>query len=235
VASGQGGLDNPGRTHYKTRVVLHRNLSLPPGYPARDQSTYAGFRTALADSRCILCPLSSGRTRIVVDRGAPGARLMAVGEAPGAEEDRTGRAFVGRSGRFLDEMLHEAGLDPERDLLIANVVKCRPPGNRPPLVEEARRCLPFLRRQIELLRPRILVLLGATPSRYLLPGESPGPLAKRVGRFFRRPEYPRMDLMVLFHPAYVLRNRRLKPEMVRHLAKVRQRLAEVVREGIALN
>src|SRR5438093_13117063 len=216
-------------------MVLNRNLSLPPGYPARDASTYAGFRAALAESRCILCPLSLARTRIVVDRGAPGARLMAVGEAPGAEEDRTGQAFVGRSGRLLDEMLEEAGLDPDRDVLIANVVKCRPPRNRPPLAEEANRCLPFLRRQIELLRPRILLLLGATPVRYLLAGEKPAPLGKRIGRFFRRPDYPGMDLMVLFHPAYILRNRRRKPEVVRHLQKVRQRLAEVLREGIALN
>ncbi len=208
---------------------------MPRGYPALEAATYPAFHDALASSGCALCPLAAGRTHIVVDRGSPSARILLVGEAPGAEEDRAGRAFVGRSGRLLDEMLIEGGLDPERDVLIANVVKCRPPGNRPPKPEEARRCLPYLRRQIELVRPRIVALLGATAVRHLLAGERGGSLTSRAGRFFRRPDFPEVDLMILFHPAYVLRDRRRMPDMVRHFRGIRDRLAAVVREEIPLN
>ena len=216
-------------------MVRTRNFALPGGYPARDATTYRGFREALAASACSLCPLSAGRAHIVVDRGDPSARVMAIGEAPGAEEDREGRAFVGRAGRLLDELLVESGLDPDHDLLIANVVKCRPPDNRPPHAEEARRCLPFLRRQIELVRPRIIVLLGRTALKHMLPGEPARRLDGLVGKFFRRPEYAGLDLMVLFHPAYVLRNPASRQAMLRGLAALRKRIAEVVREGISYN
>lgn len=113
-------------------------------------TSYAAYRAALSVHDCRACGLWSGRTRLVVDRGTPGARILLVGEGPGAEEDRLGRAFVGRSGRLLDAMLLEAGLNPERDVLIANIVKCRPPKNRAPSLAEARDCLPFLQRQIAL-------------------------------------------------------------------------------------
>ncbi len=216
-------------------MVRTRHSPLPLGYPARDATTYRGFRDALAASACTLCPLSAARAHIVVDRGDPTARVMAIGEAPGAEEDRSGRAFVGRAGRLLDDLLVESGLDPDHDVLIANVVKCRPPGNRPPHAEEARRCLPFLRRQIELVRPRILLLLGRTALKHMLPGEPPQRLALLVGKFFRRPEYAGIDLMVLFHPAYVLRYPASRPVMVRGLVTLRKRIAEVVREGIGYN
>jgi len=216
-------------------MVRTRRLALPVGYPARDATTYRGFREALAASGCSLCPLSAGRTHIVVDRGDPAARVMAIGEAPGAEEDRSGLAFVGRAGRLLDDLLVEAGLDPDRDVLIANVVKCRPPGNRPPHAEEARRCLPFLRRQIELVRPRIIVLLGRTALKHMLPGEPSGRLELLVGKLFRRPEYAGIDLMVLFHPAYVLRNPASRQVMLGGLVTLRKRIAEVVREGISYN
>ena len=216
-------------------MVKRRNLTLPRGYAALDAASYPAFRAALFASECDLCPLAAGRSHIVVDRGSPSARILLVGEAPGAEEDRLGRAFVGRSGRLLDEMLIEAGLDPERDILIANVVKCRPPANRPPKPEEARKCLPYLRRQIELTRPRIVGLLGATAVKHLLVGEGAGRLKGLVGKLIIRPEFPETDLMVLFHPAYILRNRRRMPEMVRHLRGIRDRLAEVVREEIPLN
>ncbi len=216
-------------------MVRRRSFSLPPGYSGRDATSYAAFRDALAASGCTLCPLCEGRKHIVVDRGSPDARVMAIGEGPGAEEDRAGRAFVGRAGRLLDSMLEEADIDPERDVLIANVVKCRPPKNRRPTDAEAHSCLPFLRRQIELVRPRVLVLLGATAVRHLLPGEGTGPLARRVGKFFVRPEYPGIELMALFHPAFILRDPRRRPEVVRHLKELRRRLSEIVRTEIPLN
>ncbi len=214
--------------------MVRRRSFAPAGYPAIGEATYAAFREALLGSDCSLCPLHARRTRIVADRGDPKARVLLVGEAPGAEEDRAGLAFVGRSGRLLDAVLDEAGMDPGRDVLIANVVKCRPPGNRPPAAAEAEACLPFLRRQIELVAPRVLVLLGATAAKHLLPGESGG-LTSRAGKLFRRPGYPAADLLITFHPAYALRNPRRRPDMVRHLALVARRLADLVREGIPYN
>jgi len=225
-------LDKPGRSDYNDFMSKKRSPSTTKGYPAIAARTYASFRKALASSGCRLCPLAGGRTRIVVDRGEPGASILLVGEGPGAEEDRQGLAFVGRSGRLLDEMLLEAGLDPGRDVLIANVVKCRPPGNRAPRREEARRCLPYLRRQMELVKPRILVLLGATAVKHLLPGQPAGSLSSRAGRFLQPPEYPGIELLITFHPAYILRNRRQRPEMTRHLSLVAGRIPSTARERI---
>jgi DNA polymerase len=147
---------------------------------------------------------------------------MAVGEAPGAEEDRLGMAFVGRSGRLLDEMLREAGLDPERDILIANVVKCRPPGNRVPAPAEVDVCILYLRRQIELIQPRLLLLLGATAVRHLLPSRRREKMAAIAGRIFQSREMPGRRLLVTYHPAFVLRNPAKRPEMVAHLKKAKR-------------
>jgi DNA polymerase len=214
-------------------MVVRRRLA-PHGYPAVGETTYAGFRTALAGSGCGLCPLAAGRTNIVVDRGDHRARILLVGEAPGADEDRQGLAFVGRSGKLLDAMLVEAGLDPAADVLIANVVKCRPPGNRPPTTAEATSCLPFLHRQMELAGPRVIVLLGATAFRRVLPGER-GALTERAGRLFPRSDRPGIDFLVTFHPAYVLRSPGKRPLMVSHLRVATQRLAELTRQAIPLN
>ncbi len=182
------------------------------------QPDYASFRAALAASECRRCPLAAGRARIVVDRGDPRARLMLVGEAPGAEEDRQGIAFVGRGGRLLDDLLRGAGLDPARDVLIANVAKCRPPGNRPPAPEEARACLPYLRRQIALVAPRGLALLGATAVRWLLPDRARGPLRDLLGRTFADPAFAGTRLVALWHPAYLLRNPGRIPDARAHFA-----------------
>ena len=143
---------------------------------------YRKFRDALAASDCRDCTLASGRNRIVVDRGNPKARVMAVGEGPGAEEDERGLAFVGRGGRLFDRLMAEAGIDTNRDLLIANVVKCRPPGNRVPLVSEAEACLPFLRHQIRMVGPEVIILLGATSLRFLLPLLRKNPMKALVGK-----------------------------------------------------
>ena len=216
-------------------MVRRRTLLLPSGYPARDATTYETFRVQLESSGCDLCPLSAARTRIVVDRGDPKARVLLVGEGPGAEEDRTGQAFVGRGGKLLDAMLEEAGIDPGRDILIANIVKCRPPKNRPPTPEEAARCLPFLRRQIELVEPRLIGLFGATAVRTILGAGAAFRMSERVGRFFLTPELGSIEIMALFHPAYVLRDPRKRPETVRHLQDLRARSSELERERIALN
>jgi uracil-DNA glycosylase len=179
---------------------------------------YAAFRTALAESGCTLCGLAEGRTKIVVDRGDPAARIMAVGEGPGAEEDASGRAFVGRGGRLFDRLMAQLGFDTNRDLLIANVVKCRPPGNRAPLAGEAARCLPFLRHQISLARPEFVVLLGATAVRHLLPSLKKTAMRELVGRPHIDSAWPGVTFFVFYHPAYLLRDPRKQVDARRHIA-----------------
>jgi DNA polymerase len=117
---------------------------------------------------CRRCGLAATRQQVVVGRGNPNARLLLVGEAPGAEEEACGQPFVGRSGRLLEAMLAAAGLDSERDLYIANVLKCRPPGNRKPSRTEIETCRPWLERQIALVRPQLVLLVGATALEALL-------------------------------------------------------------------
>ena len=179
--------------------------------------TYAGLKQKLMDSNCMRCGLAGGRTHIVVDRGNPEAKVLFIGEAPGENEDLQGKAFVGRAGRLLDQMLFGLGFDTNRDSLIANVVKCRPPENRAPLPKEAEACLPYLRRQIELMKPARIGLLGATALKHLVPEKKPFSMNEEAGHFFRHAHYPGAQLMVLFHPAYILRDPRKRPLMEKHL------------------
>ena len=142
---------------------------------------------------------------MVVSRGSPAARLMLIGEGPGAQEDEAGRPFVGRSGQLLDQLLAAAGLDSNRDLYICNVVKCRPPHNRKPTAVEMAACRPWLEQQIALVDPPLIVLLGATALE--------GVLGIRGGISQRRGQWHTSEavflhgrrLMPIFHPAYLLR------------------------------
>ena len=185
-------------------------------------STYGDFKTALASSGCDKCGLSASRTNIVVDRGNPKARVRLIGEAPGENEDLEGRAFVGRSGRLLDGMLKELGFDTDRDALIANVVKCRPPKNRPPAREEVDACMPFLKKQIELVGPKIIVLLGATALKHIIPEKSGFSMKEEVGKLFGHAAWPGVRFMVLYHPAYILRDPRKRPTMEVHLKSFKE-------------
>lgn len=182
-------------------------------------STYADFKQALEASGCTRCALHEGRTRIVVDRGNPKAGVLIVGEAPGANEDREGRAFVGRGGRLLDELMREQGFDTERDCLIVNIAKCRPPDNRRPRPEEAQACSGYLRWQIEHVKPRTILLLGATALSHMAPEKKPFKMNDEAGRFFSSERFPGVRLMVFFHPAYVLRDPRKKPLMREHIRR----------------
>ena len=196
-----------------------------------DAATYTDFKQRLAASSCALCPdLCGARSTIVVDRGNPSATVMVIGEAPGETEDLRGEAFVGRSGQLLDRMLAYAGLDPARDVLIANVVKCRPPNNRPPTPAEASNCRPYLRWQIQAVKPRVTLLMGATAARHLLP-PSAGPMRDRVGRFVETAEFPETSFQLLYHPADRLRDPRQKGEVRVHLDALRDRLTA---EGFSL-
>lgn len=185
-----------------------------------DAKSYPEFKKELLASDCSLCGLAAGRTRLVVDRGNPAAKVLFVGEAPGEKEDLAGKAFVGRSGRLLDEMLRKEGFETDRDALIANVVKCRPPDNRRPSPQEAASCLPFLRKQIELVGPRWIALLGATAVRHLVPDRKSLPMEDQVGAFFKHSAYPGIQLIALYHPAYILRDPRKRPLMETHLRRL---------------
>ena len=180
---------------------------------------------AAACGACRRCGLAASRQQVVVGRGNPNARLLLVGEAPGAEEEACGQPFVGRSGRLLEAMLAGAGLDSERDLYIANVIKCRPPGNRKPSRSEIEACQPWLERQIALVRPQLVLLVGATALEALLGIK--GGITKLRGQWLhleasqgpdQRKPSPRspllwppggaagIALMPLLHPSYLLRH-----------------------------
>jgi uracil-DNA glycosylase len=150
---------------------------------------------------CTRCSLSATRTQTVFGVGNPNADWLIVGEAPGAEEDRKGEPFVGRAGLLLNSMLHAIGLAREQ-VYIANVLKCRPPGNRDPGAGEAAECLPYLERQIALLKPKIMLAVGRIAAQNLLRTEKTlGALRQQVHRF----GVSQVPLVVTYHPAYLLR------------------------------
>ena len=151
--------------------------------------------------RCQACELALTRQQVVVSRGNPEARLMLIGEAPGAMEDATGQPFIGRSGQALNRLLVDVGLSPEHDLYICNAVKCRPPGNRRPRRTELSACRPWLDRQLELIDPVVIVLAGATALEAVL--GSKGRMTDLRGRWQR---WEGRDVMPIFHPSYLLRN-----------------------------
>ena len=150
---------------------------------------------------CTACPLAKTRTRTVFGVGAPNSDWLFVGEAPGAEEDARGEPFVGQAGKLLDNMLSAIGLKRGRNVCIANVVKCRPPGNRNPEAEEMEACAPYLARQIELIRPKLIVALGRIAAQRLLASDNT--IASLRGRLHQHLGIP---LIVTYHPAYLLRN-----------------------------
>jgi len=193
-------------------------------------ANYQEFKKNLAQSGCSLCPeLCEGRTNIVVDRGNPESKIVLIGEAPGENEDLEGKAFVGRAGQLLDKIMGSIGLDTNKDTLILNVVKCRPPANRSPKPQEAKNCLPYLHRQLEYVKPRFVVLLGATALKHLFPEMKEGGMKDRVGKFFDHPVYPGISFILLYHPAYLLRDPRKKADMWEHMKVLRGSLEK---EGI---
>ncbi|TVR63889.1 MAG: uracil-DNA glycosylase [Gemmatimonadales bacterium] len=162
---------------------------------------YDALRSAAI--QCTRCGLADGRTQVVFSDGHPDASVMVVGEAPGANEDRTGLPFVGRAGKLLDLILASVDLSRERNVYICNVLKCRPPGNRNPLPHEIETCSPWLRRQIELVRPRAILAVGTFSGR-LLSGRDVA-LGKLRGQVYT---YQGIPLVVTYHPAALLRNPR---------------------------
>ena len=173
--------------------------------PATERAAFLNLiREDIGD--CTRCALHKGRNKIVFGDGSPNARIMFVGEGPGADEDAEGIPFVGKAGQLLNNMIAAMGLKRDQ-VYIANVVKCRPPGNRTPEPEEANTCSPFLFRQIDVVRPQVLVALGATAATYLFGARQP--LAGLRGRVHT---FRGAQLIVTYHPAYLLRDPRQKKE-----------------------
>ncbi len=171
-----------------------------------DEQVRAGARSApgLAElaravSGCVACPQLRGRTTVVSGEFPDGARVLLVGEAPGAQEDLTGRPFVGKAGQLLDTLLAEAGLN-RGGVAVANVLKCRPPGNRAPSRAEARRCRPWLDRQVELLDPAVVVTLGGTAAAWAF-----GPGARLTALRGRVHDWQGRALVATYHPSAAIR------------------------------
>ncbi len=186
------------------------------GQPTAQEQTEGGRATddtaaeleKIADEvrRCQKCDLGSLRTNAVPGEGNPHARIVFAGEGPGADEDAQGRPFVGRAGQLLDKIIKACRLN-RSDVFICNVLKCRPPDNRDPRPEEIISCLPYLQRQIELIKPDIIVALGAHAARSLLNNnKSIGQLRGQFHEYYPGLGQPPIKLMATYHPAYLLRN-----------------------------
>jgi uracil-DNA glycosylase len=180
-------------------------VSFGPVLPAAQRpAALAAVRDLIGE--CQRCQLAQSRNKIVFADGDPNAQILFVGEGPGADEDAQGLPFVGRAGQLLNNMIAAMGLKREQ-VYIANIVKCRPPQNRKPEPDEANTCLPFLERQIEIVRPRVLVALGATAATYLLGMR--GSIASMRGRIH---DYRGIQTVVTYHPAFLLRDPTQKKE-----------------------
>jgi len=197
------------------RIVPIITKSAPSLFESVDKikdDTLLKIREDIGD--CTRCKLHKGRNKIVFGDGSPKADLVFIGEGPGADEDYQGLPFVGRAGKLLTQMIEAMGLR-RQDVYICNVVKCRPPENRTPEPDEVSTCSPFLLRQIDVLRPKVIVCLGAVAAKTLL--ETPRGISQFRGQWL---EWRGRKLIATYHPAYLLRNPNAKGEVWKDLQKV---------------
>lgn len=171
-------------------------------------------------NQCNLCNLSKTRKNVVFGEGNRNADVMFIGEGPGAVEDETGRPFVGKAGQLLTKIIETTLLIKREDVFIANIVKCRPPNNRVPTAEEAKDCMPYLQKQIELINPKIIVALGATSYIYLT-SDDRSAISRIRGEFI---DFYGKKLMPTFHPSYLLRNPSAKKLVYNDMLKVKAQL-----------
>ncbi|GAB4234998.1 MAG: uracil-DNA glycosylase [Acidobacteriota bacterium] len=190
----------------------------PPAAPGNSAAALAAIREDLGD--CTRCKLHPLRKNIVFGEGDPQADLMFVGEAPGADEDRQGRPFVGRAGQLLTRIIQAMGLKRE-DVYIANIIKCRPPNNRDPEADEIAACEPFLFRQIDAIRPLVIVALGRYAAQTLL--RTSQPISQLRGKLFA---FRDSLLLPTFHPSYLLRNPAAKKTVWEDMKQVMRVLEE---------
>lgn len=214
--------DPPAEPFDPAAIPTDARVPIPPG-------TYATHEALASDcARCQRCRLGATRTHVAVSRGNPAAPLMLVGEGPGQQEDLQGKPFVGPAGQLLDKILLSVDLDPATDVFVANVVKCRPPGNRVPEPDEVAACRGYLLEQIRLVAPKMLVLVGGTAAKGLM-GETRG-ITKIRGQWT---EWQDIPVMPIFHPSYLLRNasrERHSPKwyMWQDIRAIKARLDEIV-------
>jgi DNA polymerase len=172
---------------------------------------------------CTKCPLSLERTNVVFGEGNLQSKVMCIGEGPGRDEDLQGRPFVGKSGQLLDKILYACGFNRNENVFIANIVKCRPPNNRAPFPEERKQCLPYLYKQIELINPTILILLGATALNGLI--DETLKISQVRGKWLK---WQNRWVMPTYHPAALLRNPKLKVEAWEDFKNVVYKYRELV-------
>lgn len=184
----------------KNKKVASSNNSMPSKVELQKPTAWDDLEGQVAT--CTLCDLHKTRTKVVFGVGNKKAKIMFIGEAPGANEDLQGEPFVGRAGILLNSMLQSIGLK-RSDIYIANILKCRPPGNRDPQAQEEKLCTPYLQQQFALIRPKLVVALGRIAAHFLLSStESMGHLR---GKIYKYGEY-NTPMLVTYHPAYLLRS-----------------------------
>ena len=171
---------------------------------------------------CQKCALADTRTHVVFGVGPRDAEVMMIGEGPGENEDLQGEPFVGRGGKLLDDMLELIDLDRKKNVYIANIVKCRPPQNRDPLNTEQDACIGYLRNQVALIRPKIIVCLGRIAAMRLIKEDFK--ITKEHGQWF---EKAGVQMTALFHPAAILRDPRRRPETFEDLKRIQQKIQEI--------
>ena len=215
-----------GLLHFKikqdTYQTVHQQIAQSPmtNAPSSSSAEEKLQRIAKTISNCTICPLCTERTNTVPGQGSSNPELMFIGEGPGAEEDKQGLAFVGRSGQLLTKIIEAMGFSRD-EVFIGNIVKCRPPGNRAPMPDEMEACMPYLKQQIALLQPKVIVCLGATAVKGLL--DTKVGITKTRGQWRT---FEGIDTMPTYHPAYLLRNPPAKKEVwedmqevVRHMGR----------------
>ena len=183
------------------REEMLAEMGLAPVWRLKNRETKGWIPLRATVSGCTKCALHQTRTQTVFGVGDENADWMLIGEAPGAEEDRLGNPFVGQAGKLLDSMLAAIGLSRQKNVYIANVLKCRPPGNRNPSPEEVEQCSPHLLQQIELVKPKLILAMGRFAAQTLLATDAS--IASLRGKVHR---YAGVPLIVTYHPAYLLRN-----------------------------
>jgi uracil-DNA glycosylase family 4 len=172
---------------------------------------------------CTLCPLYRTRNTVVFGNGNPEAEIFIIGEAPGFDEDRIGKVFVGKSGQLLDKIFEACNFNREKHLYISNILKCRPPDNRNPDVEEQKACIPYLMKQIDIVNPRIIILLGSVPLKVFF-----GPDSKITRDRGIWKNYFSRWVMPTYHPAALLRNPNLKKESWEDFKNIIRKYRELV-------
>ena len=201
-------------------LYLRRKLSTPSEVPDEKKVKLKSHFKSFAD--CTNCPLHEQRTQVVFGDGNPNSPVVFVGEAPGEEEDRQGKPFVGRAGKYLNKKIEEVlGLRRE-DVYISNVCKCRPPANRKPTPKEIKACFPYLRKEIDIISPKVICCLGATAGEGVL-GKSL-PITRVRGQTFPYPYDYKIKVLLTYHPAYILRNPRADKDFTQDMERLAQLL-----------